>query len=287
MDEEDKEEREQQLLLPDLGSSAQSPPPGPSRVWRPSTRSATSHCLADDAEEDKTDSDYRGYAVGTDDDEDEEDDDGESEEEEGDDDVDGVTDEETQPVTPPSKRPASKTTPASQRKGKAPAKEASPAPAKKRSHAPREKRMWSDCENAIFVAARWFTKDEFQPLKGKQGAQYWARILAHIKENPDWIRGDNALQKQWHNLMLLWKALRRGDGGSGNGSVAKPPWWPYMELYNKDTAAADPHAVNGGGAANVNVQAGMEVPTSTQPGTSTPTFTGALFLHVVISFVFG
>ncbi|CAI7769925.1 unnamed protein product [Closterium sp. NIES-53] len=133
--------------------------------------------------------------------------------------------------------------------------------------------MWSDRENTIFVAAWWFTKDEFQPLKGKQGTQYWARLLAHIKDsNPYWIRGINALQ-QWRNLMLLWKEYKRCDTGSGNGSVEKPSWWPYMELFNKDTAAAKPHAVDGSGATNVNVPAGMEVPTSSQPGTSTPTFT--------------
>ncbi|CAI7886707.1 unnamed protein product [Closterium sp. NIES-53] len=40
-----------------------------------------------------------------------------------------------------------------------------------------------------------------------------------------------------------------------------------------DTAAAAPHAVDGGGATDVNVPAGMEVPSSSQPGTSTPTFT--------------
>ncbi|CAI7911657.1 unnamed protein product, partial [Closterium sp. NIES-54] len=40
-----------------------------------------------------------------------------------------------------------------------------------------------------------------------------------------------------------------------------------------DTAAAAPHAVDGGGATDVNVPTGMEVPSSSQPGTSTPTFT--------------
>ncbi|CAI5958454.1 unnamed protein product [Closterium sp. NIES-64] len=58
-----------------------------------------------------------------------------------------------------------------------------------------------------------------------------------------------------------------------NGSVEKPPLYPYMELHNQDTAAAAPHAVDGGGATNVNVLAGMEVPTSSQPSTSTPCFT--------------
>ncbi|CAI5511444.1 unnamed protein product [Closterium sp. Naga37s-1] len=65
----------------------------------------------------------------------------------------------------------------------------------------------------------------------------------------------------------------RADGGSGNGSVEKPPWYPYLELHNQDTAAAAPHAVDVGGANTVNVPAGMEVPTSSQPGTSTPCYT--------------
>ncbi|CAI7902022.1 unnamed protein product [Closterium sp. NIES-54] len=67
------------------------------------------------------------------------------------------------------------------------------------------------------------------------------------------------------------------DGASDGGSVAKPPWFHYIELYNCDIALADPYAVDGGSKFNVNVSAGMEVPTSTQPKTSTPTFTGNSF----------
>ncbi|CAI7802344.1 unnamed protein product [Closterium sp. NIES-53] len=82
--------------------------------------------------------------------------------------------------------------------------------------------------------------------------------------------------KQWRNLTLLWQEYKRGDGGSGHGSVEKPPWYSYMELHNQDTAATAPHAVDGGGATDVNVPAGMEVPSSSQPGMSTPTFTAPL-----------
>ncbi|CAI7864468.1 unnamed protein product [Closterium sp. NIES-53] len=93
------------------------------------------------------------------------------------------------------------------------------------------------------------------------------------ESNPGWCRGVNALQKQWRNLTLLWREYKRGDRGSGHGSVEKPPWYPYLELHNQDTAAAAPHAVDAGGATDVNVPAGTEVPSSSQPGTSTPTFT--------------
>ncbi|CAI5525170.1 unnamed protein product [Closterium sp. Naga37s-1] len=84
---------------------------------------------------------------------------------------------------------------------------------------------------------------------------------------------EEAQPVSWRNLTLLWREYKRGDGGSGHGSVEKPPWYPYLELHNQDTAAAAPHAVDGGGATDVNVPAGMEVPSSSQPGTSTPTFT--------------
>ncbi|CAI7871510.1 unnamed protein product [Closterium sp. NIES-53] len=112
------------LSAPDVpraaGSSAQTPRAGLSRVWRESTRGATSHPVEDEIEEDKPDSEYRAYAVGTDDDED---DDEESEEEEGEDDDDDVAEEEAQPMTPLSRRAASKTTSSLKRKGKAPVKE--------------------------------------------------------------------------------------------------------------------------------------------------------------------
>ncbi|CAI5948128.1 unnamed protein product [Closterium sp. NIES-64] len=82
------------------------------------------------------------------------------------------------------------------------------------------------------------------------------------------VQGNQRTAEAWRNLTLLWREYKRADGGSGNGSVEKPPWYPYLELHNQDTAAAAPHAVDGGGGTNVNVPTGMEVPTSSQPGTS-------------------
>ncbi|CAI5509946.1 unnamed protein product [Closterium sp. Naga37s-1] len=261
------------------GSSAPSPNAGPSRVRRqPPRTGATVRPVAekfvdDDDEEDADE------AVGSDEENEEPEDTGMSpSDDEGDDDYgNDDAEEEVQPVPRPPKRITPRASAADKGNGKAAAPPARQEPRKKRSAAPVERGMWSDKESTIFAAARWFTKDELEPLKGKQGTQYWVRLLAHIKEsNPGWCRNVNALQKQWRNLMLLWKEYKRGDGGSGNGYVEKPPWWPYLELFNKDTAAAAPHAVDGGGATNVNVQAGMEVPSSSQPVTSTPTFTDAV-----------
>ncbi|CAI5534902.1 unnamed protein product [Closterium sp. Naga37s-1] len=246
------------------GSSAQLPSAGPSRVRRQPARTAATVRPAVEQDDDDDDKEYRG------DEEDEPEDLGMSDDDDrnndgDDDDADDDAEEEEQPLAQPPKRGAARASGTDRGKGKAVDPPPRQEPRKKRPAAPVERGLWSDKESTIFAAARWFMKDELEPLKGKQGTQYWVRLLAHIKEsNPGWCRNVNALQKQWRNQMLLWREYKRGDGGSGNGSVEKPPWWPYLELFNKDTAAAAPHAVDGGGATNVNVPAGMEVPSASQ-----------------------
>ncbi|CAI7866955.1 unnamed protein product [Closterium sp. NIES-54] len=77
------------------------------------------------------------------------------------------------------------------------------------------------------------------------------------------------------------RAARASGTNKGKGKAVPPP--PRQEPRKKrgctsreglmDTAAAAPQAVDGGDATDVNVPADMEVPSSSQPGTSTPTFT--------------
>ncbi|CAI5513413.1 unnamed protein product [Closterium sp. Naga37s-1] len=148
------------------------------------------------------------------------------------------------------------------------------AAAKTRNLHPVKRSVWSPRENTIFVAARWFMKDELGPLLGKQGSQYWARLARHLeKENPGWVRGVNALQKQWRNLVNMYKQIKKGEKASGKGAVCKPHWYPYMALFQNNKAVGNPHAVDGGGAAHVNVPCGDAVPSTSAPCTSTPTFT--------------
>ncbi|CAI5966666.1 unnamed protein product [Closterium sp. NIES-64] len=117
-------------------------------------------------------------------------------------------------------------------------------------------------------------KDELGPLLGKQGSQYWARLARHLeKENPGWVRGVNALQKQWRNLVNVYKQIKKGEKASGKGAVCKPHWYPYMALFQNNKAVGNPHAVDGGGTAHVNVPCGFAVPSTLAPCTSTPTFT--------------
>ncbi|CAI7873531.1 unnamed protein product [Closterium sp. NIES-53] len=238
-------------------------------------RTAATHRLIVEQDADDEDDDDPEQGLDTDDDEEEPEDvgmspsDGDDEDEDAEDDA----EEEAQPVSQPPKWSAARASGTNKGKGKAAPPPPRQEPRKKRSAAPVERGLWSDKESTIFAAAKWFMKEELESLKGKQGTQYWVRLLAHIKEsNPGWCRGVNALQKQWRNLTIFWQEYKHGDGGSGHGSVEKPPWYLYLKVHNQDTAAAALHAVDGGGATDVNVPAGMEVPSSSQPGTSTPTF---------------
>ncbi|CAI6009520.1 unnamed protein product [Closterium sp. NIES-65] len=169
------------------------------------------------------DADYNEEADGTDDEADsrEEDDKGMSDSDAIADGDDTKTDdedapEESQPATPPVCRGPAKAAPGVKNaaKGGEPPRRApkirDPMPVKR-----------SPLESTILVAARWFTKDELEPLLGKQGSQYWARLVRHLEaENPGWVRGVNAVQKQWRNLVSMFKQLQKADKASGNGVVS-------------------------------------------------------------------
>ncbi|CAI7864381.1 unnamed protein product, partial [Closterium sp. NIES-54] len=79
------------------GSSAQSPRAGPSCVLRQPTRTAAPVRPVAEPNENESDSEYRGDAIGSDDEDDESEDLGISDDEEGDDDDDDVAEEEAQP----------------------------------------------------------------------------------------------------------------------------------------------------------------------------------------------
>ncbi|CAI5514880.1 unnamed protein product [Closterium sp. Naga37s-1] len=205
------------------GTSFEAPRDVPSRGRRGSDRVASSRTVEDDTfvNEDE-ESDYNEYDVGTDgDDSGDEEDKGMFEDD--DDEAEGEDDEaleEAQHETQAARRGRPKTA----------------SGVKTREQ-----------ENAILVAARWFTKDELEPLIEKQGSQYWAHLVLHIeKENPGWVCSSNAVQKQWCNLVRIYKQLKKGVKASEKGAVCKPRWWPYMELYHNNRATVDPHVVDGG-----------------------------------------
>ncbi|CAI5459057.1 unnamed protein product [Closterium sp. Yama58-4] len=259
-------------------TSYEAPRDVPTRGRRDADRVASSRVVDDtplDDEEDD-DSDYHDFAVATDDEADsgEEPDKGMSDSED---------ESEDEAEAPEETFPSAPATRASRAKSAAPATAASKGDEpprrgpKTRTQVPVKRIVWSPLENTIFVAARWFMKDELEPLLGKQGSQYWARLVHHLeKENPGWVRGVHAVQKQWRNLVQFYKQLKKADKASGKGTVCKPPWYPYMELFLNNRAVANPHAVAAGGATNVNAPCGFNVPSTSVPTTTTPTFTGIL-----------
>ncbi|CAI6005672.1 unnamed protein product [Closterium sp. NIES-65] len=238
-------------------------------------------------DEGEDDADYNEEAYCTDDDADsgEEPDKGMSDSDAESDDDDAI--KESQPATPPVRRGRGKAGPGE--KGATVGGEPPRRPPKTREPMPVKCSVWSPTESTILVAARWFMKDELEPLLGKQGSQYWARLVRHIEsENEGWVRGVHAVQKQWRNLVQMYKQLHKADKASGNGVVCKPPWWQYMVLFQNNRAVAAPHAVAAGGATHVNAPTGFAVPSTSAPCTSTPTFTGEQLpraLHVFSMFV--
>ncbi|CAI5459656.1 unnamed protein product [Closterium sp. Yama58-4] len=254
----------------------------PTRGRRDADRVASSRVVDDAAfDDDAEDSDYGEC--------DDEADSGEEEdkgispsEDEGDADEDADDNddapEEAQPATSDTRRGRASAAAGT----KIPAKGGEPprAAAKTRNLHPVKRSVWSPRENTNFVAAHWFMKDKLGPLLGKQGSQYWARLVRHLEqENSGWVHGVNALQKQWRNLATMFKQIKKGEKASGKGAVCKPHWYPYMELFQNNKVVGNPHAVNGGGAAHVNVPCGFAVPSTSAPCNSTPTFTGAFILH--------
>ncbi|CAI5505474.1 unnamed protein product [Closterium sp. Naga37s-1] len=249
-------------------TSYQAPRDVPTRGRRAADHVASSRVVDDAAfGSDDDDSDYNECDDGTEDDADsgEEEDKGMSDSEDDADaddadadDADGDEDdapEEAQPAAQTSRR--GRGTSASGAKTADKGGEPPRGAAKTRNLHPVKRSVWSPRESTILVAARWFMKDELEPLIGKQGSQYWARLVRHIKkENTGWVRGVNAVQEQWRNLVTMFKQLKKGEKASGKGAVCKPPWFPYMELFQNNRAVAHPHVVDGGGATHVNVPCG-------------------------------
>ncbi|CAI7825764.1 unnamed protein product [Closterium sp. NIES-54] len=110
----------------------------------------------------------------------------------------------------------------------------------KRPPAKRNKRIWSDAELTSLAAARWNTKDD---LKAMQGSLYWKK---------------------------LYLKMKRSEMQNGGKAIRKNPWWDYVYHLKKHSAKANAHALDGGGAANVDIPAYAIVPGTNVGDTSAP-----------------
>ncbi|CAI7748302.1 unnamed protein product [Closterium sp. NIES-54] len=60
---------------------------------------------------------------------------------------------------------------------------------RKVAHGRSKKSHWSEEELTEFAAAMWFCKDDFDKMKGKQGAQPWKKLRRVLRDaNPKWVQ---------------------------------------------------------------------------------------------------
>ncbi|CAI7821538.1 unnamed protein product [Closterium sp. NIES-53] len=160
--------------LPMGGSSAQSPSAAPSRVHRQPARTAATHRLVVEQDAYDEDDDDPEQGLDTDDDEEEPEDAGMSPSDGDDEDEDAKDDaeEEAQPMSVTTKRSTARASGTNKGKGKAAPPPPRQEPRKKRSAAPVERGLWSDKESTIFAAAKWFMKEELEPLRPRLAAPH-------------------------------------------------------------------------------------------------------------------
>ncbi|CAI6005474.1 unnamed protein product [Closterium sp. NIES-65] len=145
----------------------------------------------------------------------------------------------------------------------------------RRAPAAPNRRQWSDAELTALAAARWKTKDDLIAMQGKQGSQYWKKLRAHIVEgDPDWNRDEGQMSNAWKRLEKKYLKTKLGEGQSGGKAIKEKAWWEYMYNLKKHSAKAKPHALDGGGAANVDVPAYAAVPGTNDRDTNSPSSLG-------------
>ncbi|CAI5529125.1 unnamed protein product [Closterium sp. Naga37s-1] len=131
----------------------------------------------------------------------------------------------------------------------------------KRPPTSRNKRQWSDAELTSLAAARWNTKDDLKAMQGKQGSQYWKKLQAHMVErDATWDRDEGQMSNAWKRLEKKYLNTKRVETQSGGEAIKKKLWWDYVYHLKKHSAKAEAHALDGGGAANVDVPAYATVP---------------------------
>ncbi|CAI7878441.1 unnamed protein product [Closterium sp. NIES-53] len=141
----------------------------------------------------------------------------------------------------------------------------------KRPPATRNKRVWSDAELTSLATARWNTKDDLKAMQGKQGSQYWKKLRAHMVErDATWARDEGQMLNAWKRLEKKYLKTKRSETQSGGKAIKKKPWWDYVYHLKKHSAKANAHALDGGGAANVDVPAYATVPGTNVGETSAP-----------------
>ncbi|CAI5513009.1 unnamed protein product [Closterium sp. Naga37s-1] len=72
----------------------------------------------------------------------------------------------------------------------------------------------------------------------------------------------------WKRIEKEYLDTQRKEGTSGEKAIKKKPWWDYVYHLRKHSAKAKAHALDGGGAATINVDAYASVPAQNDPQSS-------------------
>ncbi|CAI5473574.1 unnamed protein product [Closterium sp. Yama58-4] len=132
---------------------------------------------------------------------------------------------------------------------------------------PTKKQHWTEDELTELAAAMWMAKEDWDHLKGKQGAQPWKKIRRVIRiANPAWRRPSDAMAKQWMRLKNRLEEIGVAEGGTGGEPQQRPEWFEYVYNWWYANRAPDPHVVDEGGARNANAE-----PTAVRAAPAPPT----------------
>ncbi|CAI5950046.1 unnamed protein product [Closterium sp. NIES-65] len=93
---------------------------------------------------------------------------------------------------------------------------------------------------------------------------------ASKKEKRPHAPRNKRMSNAWKRLEKKYLKTKRGEGQSGGKAIKKKPWWEYVYNLKKHLAKAKAHALDGGGAATVDVPAYASVPGTTERETSAP-----------------
>ncbi|CAI7769965.1 unnamed protein product, partial [Closterium sp. NIES-54] len=121
-------------------------------------------------------------------------------------------------------------------------------------------------------------EDDLKAMQEKQGSQYWKKLRDHMVErDATWDCDEGQMSNAWKRLEKKYLNTKRVETQSGGKAIKKKPWWDYVYHLKKHSAKAKAHALDGGGAANVDVPSNATVPGTNVGENSAPPSQG----HIV------
>ncbi|CAI5505999.1 unnamed protein product [Closterium sp. Naga37s-1] len=110
---------------------------------------------------------------------------------------------------------------------------------------PPKKSHWTPEELTELAAAMWMAKDDFDSMKGKQGAQFWKKLRRVMRiANPTWRRPSKAMSKQWPRLKQRMDEIFAEENTTRIEPQPRPEWFQYVDNWWNANMAPNPHVVD-------------------------------------------